>query len=576
MTVPWRKIVNIYLHAGLLCLAMLQCPLAARAQDMLGAAASNYAGIVGLDLQPASIVDSRLRFDIGMGLNANFASNYLGFRADRLTKISLPGNSFYSNNGGVSVFAAQNTEGGSKAIFMNASVMGPSFMLALDAKSAIAFSSRIRLVFNTDNVDPRFMQLALNRFDVPSLRGQTIGTDGFNGQYAQFNEYGLTYGRVVLDRGKHFVKAAARLKFLQGVGSFYFLANTLQLTYFDQTRIVLNPSNMRYAYSNGFNEGFQPFAQRATSVGGDFGVVYEYRPKYKEGNYDMDGELSLPDASLNKYKLRVGFSMIDIGSLTFQRGSPSDNLVNAQPFVWDITNVPFNSFRGITDTLHNRFGRGPASNIDNSYTINLPTSASLQIDYRLRRNLFLNFTTYNTFKIGQNGTRAIGTYMFTPRFESQLFDVFLPISLNAFNDFNLGVAARLGEFPSLVIGSNSLLGAFAFKANDFRTADFYMALKFSLYRTKPGDKDKDKVSNGKDKCPDVYGTWEFQGCPDTDGDHIPDDKDACPEQPGLPRHTGCPDTDGDDVPDKLDLCPNDPGLKENKGCPANPANTDPR
>lgn len=546
-----------------------------QAQDFIGVAGSNYAGVYGIDIQPASIVDSRLKFDLNIvGLNANISGNYIGFRAGALGRISFPGSSRYTDNGGVGVFAAQNTGGGSKGLYLNASVMGPSFMVALNAKSALAFTSRFRLIFNLDDVDPNLMQLALNRFDVPTLGGQTITSNGFNSQLLQFNEYGLAYGRVVLDRGKHFLKAAVRVKFLQGVSSFYFQANNLQFSYSSFNSITMSAgANMRYAYSTDFTTGgFQPVATRAASVGGDFGLVYEFRPNYKEANYDMDGEQGVSDLSENKYKLRIGLSVVDIGGLSFQRGSPSDNLVNNASFTWNITNVPFNSFKGIVDTLHTRFGQGPNSIIDGSYRMNLPTAVSLQVDYKVLRRLYLNLTTYSSFKVGQNGTRAISTYMVTPRLESRYFDLFVPISFNQFNDFNMGVALRTGRYVSFIIGSNSLLGAFTIKNSDFRTADFFMGLRVPIYHQKPLDRDKDKVSNSKDKCPDVYGTWEFRGCPDTDGDHIPDDKDACPEQPGLPRHNGCPDTDGDDVPDKLDLCPNDTGPKENKGCPIVPAN----
>src|SRR5699024_8904616 len=57
------------------------------------------------------------------------------------------------------------------------------------------------------------------------------------------------------------------------------------------------------------------------------------------------------------------------------------------------------------------------------------------------------------------------------------------------------------------------------------------------------------------------------GAKDTDGDGIPDKDDRCPEVAGLPEFDGCPDTDGDGIPDIDDECPNEPGPKENNGCP---------
>jgi OOP family OmpA-OmpF porin len=82
-----------------------------------------------------------------------------------------------------------------------------------------------------------------------------------------------------------------------------------------------------------------------------------------------------------------------------------------------------------------------------------------------------------------------------------------------------------------------------------------------------GDADKDGISDKKDKCPDVPGLKEFEGCPDTDADGIPDNLDGCPEEAGPEENNGCPDTDGDGVLDKDDTCPDVSGLVELNGCP---------
>ena len=82
-----------------------------------------------------------------------------------------------------------------------------------------------------------------------------------------------------------------------------------------------------------------------------------------------------------------------------------------------------------------------------------------------------------------------------------------------------------------------------------------------------GDTDKDGISDKKDKCPDVPGLKEFEGCPDTDEDGIPDSLDDCPEIAGPKENNGCPDTDGDGVLDKDDTCVDVPGLAELNGCP---------
>lgn len=81
------------------------------------------------------------------------------------------------------------------------------------------------------------------------------------------------------------------------------------------------------------------------------------------------------------------------------------------------------------------------------------------------------------------------------------------------------------------------------------------------------DSDKDGIIDEKDKCPEVPGLKEYDGCPDTDEDGLPDNEDDCPEEPGTKEMNGCPDQDGDTVADKDDECPEEAGLVELNGCP---------
>jgi outer membrane protein OmpA-like peptidoglycan-associated protein len=87
----------------------------------------------------------------------------------------------------------------------------------------------------------------------------------------------------------------------------------------------------------------------------------------------------------------------------------------------------------------------------------------------------------------------------------------------------------------------------------------------------PKDTDGDGIFDPDDKCVDVPGVPEYQGCPipDTDGDGVLDPDDKCVDVPGLKEYQGCPapDTDGDGILDPDDECVDVPGVPEYKGCP---------
>ena len=85
------------------------------------------------------------------------------------------------------------------------------------------------------------------------------------------------------------------------------------------------------------------------------------------------------------------------------------------------------------------------------------------------------------------------------------------------------------------------------------------------------DRDDDGILDADDKCIDVPGVPEYEGCPvpDTDGDGILDPDDKCVDVPGVPEYEGCPipDTDGDGIFDPEDKCVDVPGVPEYEGCP---------
>jgi len=80
------------------------------------------------------------------------------------------------------------------------------------------------------------------------------------------------------------------------------------------------------------------------------------------------------------------------------------------------------------------------------------------------------------------------------------------------------------------------------------------------------DIDQDGLVAPQDQCPEVAGTIE--GCPDRDGDGVVDKNDTCPDEAGPSQSAGCPDSDQDGIPDVDDRCPDEAGLAQFNGCPS--------
>ena len=112
----------------------------AAAQDFLGINTSNYAGISGVMLQPASIVDSRYKFDINLfSTGVNYSNNYL--LVDRKALLKFNRKNFSDYQTFKSKYLSEAGLAPGEKAFANVSnrtQMPLSFMATLNKKAAIA------------------------------------------------------------------------------------------------------------------------------------------------------------------------------------------------------------------------------------------------------------------------------------------------------------------------------------------------------------------------------------------------------------------------------------------------------
>lgn len=547
------------------------------AQDFPGFINSNYAGVTALDLQPAAVVDNRMKVDISLvGLSFSAYNNYIGLHPDALKRSSgglFNGTYPAFNNDSTfqQTYLSENYNDKIKTVYAKAQIQLPSFMVQIDRKSAIAFTWRVRNYVNVDGVEKQLARLIYNELNYPSLWVDQLSNKQFSLQTMSWAEYGITYGRTLIDKGEHYLKGAVKFKVLQGLQAAYMYVSNLQYQFTTDSTLSLFQSDVNYGHSTNFELDQNSLKYKFISnfsVGFDFGVVYEWRPDHEKYKYDMDGEKDLWRRDQNKYKLRLGFSMLDIGGIKYKKGQLSNDFT-ANVNYWNINNLNFGNtpVQSFDDTIRNRFGEKSNSN---TFFMNLPTSMSLQADYNIWKDFYVNHTTFFAFqfKKNENKVHEVTTFSITPRYDQKWFGVFVPFSYNLAGNFQYGTGLRLGP---LYLGTTNLapvISALSGKGKrDIYGADFHVVLKVPIPYGKPKDKDGDLVSDKKDICGDQKGVWEFMGCPDRDGDHIKDSEDECPDEPGTPEFKGCPDKDGDGIIDKRDECPDDAGLPEFNGCP---------
>jgi outer membrane protein OmpA-like peptidoglycan-associated protein len=533
-----------------------------RAQYYWGIHASDYAGLTGVHLQPASIADSRLAAEIGLlGWDFSFANNYLAI--DRYVMYNWDA---FNDPDFKAKFIKEELNGKAKNIFFSNMVQPLSFMVTLSRNDAIAFVPRIRTMLNVDDIDEPLAHLIYTNLLDSAFWKRQISDDHVSIQANTWAEYGVTYARVLLDKNAHFLKAGVTAKLLQGLGSASVYMNNFEYNFTNDDTLSVFQTNVIYNHSDQFEFDLTTWKYKfraLPTVGFDFGIVYEWRPKYEKYQYEMDGQTGLWRRDMNKYKLRIGIALTDLGHIRYNTGTNS-GIFYANIRDWDISQIDtLNTIEKIDRMINQTFG---FTEKKGTYSQNLPTAFSTQIDYRFTEGLGVNFTAFWALKQGVKDVdknHFFTNYVLTPRAENRWFGFYLPISYNQLTGFNMGYGIKLGP---LVFGSQDFFGQLAFQ-DFFKGTNFYFMLKIPLFLGSPQDMDGDKVSDANDLCIDIPGVWEFRGCPDTDGDHVQDREDDCPLIAGKPEFRGCPDTDDDGIPDKEDRCPDIPGLKQFRGCP---------
>jgi Outer membrane protein and related peptidoglycan-associated (lipo)proteins len=583
------------------------CVKTMKAQEFLPFVNDNYAGVSGVHLQPASIADSRFMADFTlMGFSFNTFNNYMYIDKNYWGELKNHSEDWDITK---NFLKRGNLNGKDKFLYQDLQLDILNFMYTLNPCFSMGFTSRIREHFNVDNVTEDLANLIYSGFEESQLFNTELQNSNVRMSSSVWAEYGLSFAGVVYKSNQHVVKAGMNVKMLQGLGSAYIFTDLATYKVFGNDSISIQDTRIKYGTSDNFDVDYlQSFTfnnvAEQFSPGFDLGIVYEWRPFYNDHLFDMDGKTNMERRDENKYKLKVGVSLTDLGFIKYKKGNSShDFYVNGNmkldlfegvEGLGDFNNV-IDSCAAITDPNNPYYGTFVLSE-DNEeyYKMSLPTALSLQVDYNIARNFYVNFTPF--FALKQGNTKYSKVHSFTsisvtPRYETAHFGASVPLQYNQMCGLAVGAGLRIGP---LWIGSNNVVSTLA--GGKIKNANVQVAIKMPIaYRRVkdkdgdgvsdeydrckrvPGplsncgcpepDRDNDGVSDRVDDCPDVPGLAFLKGCPDFDNDSIADRYDDCPRQAGLPQFNGCPDTDADGIPDPKDDCPELPGTQAFNGCP---------
>ncbi|MBI1838184.1 MAG: OmpA family protein [Flavobacteriia bacterium] len=520
-------------------------------QSYTSIVSDNYVSSFLASYNPASIVDSKSKFVISSNFNnssiSNFcSSNYFlyGYKS-KLIESKNPG---YKNK------------------YLTIDILNIKY--ELNHQNALAYSFRIRSFENLSGIPSVWANNTVLDYQKNIINKQQ-SISGLSISKMNFTEHNLTYARTIFDEGSSFLKMGASLKILNGINAKYFFANNGDVNFTDSSSNIMGVNNLDADFGSNFNNNQLFYKNRG--LGLDIGFSYESRPNYEEQYYEMDGSKRNVRYDINKYKWKISGSITDIGWIRYIKDTAyynfSTNYINsnAQKII-DVNGLLNFPFPYIKDSLEGVAIK--STNQLKKFRMNLPTALHGSFDLNVLKFFYVSYNVSIPLSLKNDKTKISNFFIHTvtPRIEKNKWSIMLPISQMGNGKFYIGCAGRvLYKQYSIFLGSNDL--AFFYGQKTSLARNIYAGISYSILYKVPSDKDKDKISDGKDDCSYDPGLAEFNGCPDTDGDGIIDKEDECIYLKGPFATHGCPDTDGDGIVDMNDMCPDEKGLGIHYGCP---------
>jgi hypothetical protein len=208
---------------------------------------------------------------------------------------------------------------------------------------------------------------------------------------------------------------------------------------------------------------------KGKGFGMDVGVTYQRLSRYHQEQYYN----SLCAQQYEDYIYRIGVALIDIGGIRYNNNAVKMNIDNRSSHWDNVNRIKFNTIDQFLDTISYQFyGDTTSAYTATKFTLWLPSALSVQFDYHLTKYWYVNASLIYGFPLAKGSLARPAQLSVTPRYETSLYEVSLPVSLYDWSQPRVGFALRVYGFT---LGTDNLGGYFHF--NDFTGLDFYFSLK---------------------------------------------------------------------------------------------------
>lgn len=438
-------------------------------EHFTGLTNSSRVGIITVGMNPAELSNLANKFEFNtFGLSANVSNNKIGFNdiveGKNLEKLIFIG-------------------GEPVNMRLDAEVYGPSVAVKL-LKWGFAVTTKANMKLNVINADVNLGDALLNQ----AANGLLTTTEvHVNSPYNQrvlgttWGEVGLSASRSIIDNEKHKLSVGGTFKLLfpgsysnMGISAFQ---GTIYQNPSDGNKIYLKDAtaSLNFAYSGNLAESFTNFDDYSKSIfGGLNGFMGDIGVNYQRKD---DGVAILK--SNNKYKLNIGASIKNIGSMTFKDAKNENTNYKLDVPSSGINLEQFNNVDNFQDIISKLNVNGVLkSETKQDFTIKLPTTFVAYADVKVVSKLFIS--GYYQKKLSNDGDNdqiaGQNIITVTPRINLGLFEAYIPLTDSEISGFNAGFGFRVGGF---YLGSGSIITSTLNQKNG-KQADVYTGFRWAF------------------------------------------------------------------------------------------------
>lgn len=410
------------------------------AQNYTAVNGSSYNGSLHVHNNPASIVNSPLKWDIALlGLQEKHTTNAVLIK--KYSLLSKPANA--------EVVIPAGTFRRYGDINLNINLLNTR--IALNRRNAIAFGVNLK-AYGTLNTSSTYLSDSLGYFAEYFRQNEGNHID-YKASASAWAELYLSYGRTVADNEAGRLNAGFTVKLNKGLGGAFGSLTNVNFTRTGFEEYLLNTSDLDYGYPAGYDrwdenrsvsanlKDFITGTRNAASL--DAGLEYLVKLQTVPSAWE--------DESYYDYDWKIGLSVLDIG---YSRHAFGAYNVRARNLVQGITDerldttlgIYFSSAKELKDTLSQLYN--PIGTYNGDFGIGHPTRIVLNIDKYITDAFFINadisFDLSSFSKRLNRPVRDLNLVTLTGRWETRKKGFYFPVSFNNRKQLWVGSAVRLG------------------------------------------------------------------------------------------------------------------------------------